>query len=104
MMDKTNTKGEGFADELGHMFDMWADADARECLRADLIEAGPAEMVRQFRATAHLLEGLADHSDFFIGFGATRVLVDARWIAEEACEIAEGYASESVADAGESAP
>ena len=58
-----------------------------------------AEMLRQFRAAADLLEGLADHADYFLGWGATRVLVDARWIAEEACDIAEDYAKKEALEA-----
>jgi hypothetical protein len=83
-----------FADTVGPLFNMWAYRERRECLRADLIEAGPAEMVGQFRKTAHLLDGLATHAEHFIGFGAACVLVDARRIAEEACEIAEDHAGE----------
>ena len=56
-------------------------------------------MLRQFRAAADLLEGLADHADYFLGWGATRVLVDARWIAEEACDIAEDYAKKEALEA-----
>jgi hypothetical protein len=51
-------------------------------------------MAQQFGATAHLLKRLADHTEDFIGFGATRVLVDARWLAGEACMIAEDHAKE----------
>jgi hypothetical protein len=91
--EQTKTGGaEAFADVVGPMFNMWRGAEGRECLRADLIEAGPAEMARQFRKTAHLLDGLAVEADHFIGFGAARVLTDARWAAEEACVIAEDYA------------
>jgi hypothetical protein len=93
--EQTRTGGaKAFADVVGPLFNMWGDREGRECLRADLIEAGPAEMARQFRKTADLLEGLADHAEDFIGLGAARVLVDARWIAEEACVIARDYAEE----------
>jgi hypothetical protein len=83
-----------FADTVGPLFNMWAYREGRECLRADLIEAGPAEMVQQFRKTAQLLDGLATYADYIIGFGAGRVLLDARRLAEEACEIAEDHAGE----------
>jgi hypothetical protein len=90
---QTKTGGaEAFADVVGPLFNMWGDGEGRECLRADLIEAGPAEMAQQFRKTAQLLDGLATYADDIIGFGAGRVLTDARWAAEEACVIAEDYA------------
>jgi hypothetical protein len=91
---KTGEAREAFVEELGPLFNMWGDQDGRECMRADLIEAGPAEVAQQFRKTADLLEGLANNAEDFIGFGAARVLVDAGWVAEEACAIAEGYAKE----------
>jgi hypothetical protein len=93
--EQTKTSGasaEAFADVVGPLFNMWGDGEGRECLRADLIEAGPAEMAEQFRRTASLLDGLAVQAEHFIGFGAARVLTDARWAAEEACVIAEDYA------------
>jgi hypothetical protein len=91
--EQTKTGGaEAFADIVGPMFNMWGDREGRECLRADLIEADPAEMAQQFRKTAQLLDGLAVQAEDFIGFGAARVLTDARWVAEEACVIAEDYA------------
>jgi hypothetical protein len=92
--EQTKTGGAGFVEDLGPMFRMWGDGEGRECLRADLIEAGPEEMARQFRKTAQLLDGLAASAEYFIGFGAARLLTDARWVAEEACVIAEDYASE----------
>ena len=91
-MTEQTTGGAGFVDELGPLFNMWGDEEGRECLRADLANAGAEEMARQFRKTAHLLDGLAAHAEHFIGFGAARVLTDARWLAEEACVIAEDYA------------
>ena len=93
MTEQTNdTRGAGFVDELGPLFNMWGDGEGRECLRADLANAGAEEMARQFRKTAQLLDGLAVQAEHFIGFGAARVLTDARWAAEEACVIAEDYA------------
>jgi hypothetical protein len=79
---------------VGPMFNMWGSREGRECLRADLIEAGPAEMAQQFRKTAQLLDGLATYAEDIIGFGAGRLLTDARWAAEEACAIAGDHAKE----------
>jgi hypothetical protein len=86
------TNAEAFADALGPMFEIWGYAEGRECLRADLVEAGPEEMADQFRKTAELLEGLGNHAEDFIGFGSSRIIVDARWIAERAREVAERHA------------
>jgi hypothetical protein len=95
--EQTKASSAGFVEDLGPLFEMWGDPDGRECLRADLIEAGPAEAAQQFRQTADLLEGLANNAEDFIGFGVARVPVDARWVAEEACAIAENYTKEESA-------
>jgi hypothetical protein len=98
MTEQTKTGGaEAFADVVGPMFNMWGSREGRECLRADLVEAGPAEMAEQFRKTASLLDGLAVQAEDIIGFGAGRVLTDARWAAEEVCVIAEDYAAKEEA-------
>jgi hypothetical protein len=91
--EQTNTRGAGFVDEIGPLFNMWGDREGRECLQADLANAGAEEIARQFRKTAQLLDGLAVQAEHFIGFGAARLLTDARWAAEEACVIAEDYTS-----------
>ena len=92
MTEETQAGGAGFVEDLGSLFRMWKHPDGRECLGADLANAGAEEMAEQFRKTASLLDGLAVQADHFIGFGAARVLTDARWAAEEACVIAEDYA------------
>ena len=92
LMTEQTTGGAGFVEDLGSMFRMWKDPDGRESLGADLANAGAEEMENQFRKTAQLLDGLATYAEDFIGFGAARVLTDARWAAEEACVIAEDYA------------
>ena len=90
-MTEQTTGGAGFVEDLGSLFRMWKDPDGRESLGADLANAGPAEMQNQFRKAAHLLDGLAAYAEHFIGFGAARVLTDARWLAEEATVIAEDH-------------
>ena len=85
------TNAEAFADALGPMFEMWGDKDGRECLRADLIEAGPEEMAGQFRKTNEMLAGLGEHAEDFIGFGASRGLTDAKGFARRAHETAKRY-------------
>lgn len=92
MTEQPTTGGAGFVEDLGSLFRMWEDQEGRECLAADLAEAGAGEMARQLRKTAQLVDGLAAGAEDFIGFGAARVLTDARRAAEEACAIAEYYA------------
>jgi len=51
--EQTNdTRGAGFVDELGPLFNMWGDAEGRECLRADLANAGAGERLRLAAAFA----------------------------------------------------
>ena len=65
--------------------------------RADLAEAGAAEVARQFEHAALLLEGLALNADDLIGFAAGRILTDAKCFAERARKAAERHAREETA-------
>ncbi len=78
MTKEANITGEGFADEVGSLFEMWAWADERECLAADLEEHGAEEMARQFRQAEDLLEGLESTAEQAVGFGAYIVFGDAK--------------------------
>ncbi len=95
MTEEANITGEGFADEVGSLFEMWSWEDGRECLAADLAKHGAEEMARQFRQAEDLLEGLELAAEQAVGFGAYIVLGDAKKHAARAREIAEGYASEA---------
>ncbi len=94
MTKETNITGEGFAEEVGSLFEMWSWADGRECLAADLAEYGAEEMVRQFRRAEDLLRGLEYTAEEAVGLGAYLVLGDAKKHAARAREIAEGYVRE----------
>ncbi len=94
MPKEANITGEGFAEEVGSLFEMWSWADGRECLAADLAEHGAEEMARQFRQAEDLLEGLESTAEQAVGFGTYIVLGEAKKQAAKAREIAEGYARE----------
>ena len=49
MTEQTEARTGGFAADVGSLFEMWAYADGRECLSADLSERGAEEMALQFR-------------------------------------------------------